>query len=491
MALDGWRSRSSGGASTRNLRSISMPASSELAAVGGRGAGALAGPCRDEAGEPRALDDRVEVAQPGRPEALLAPPGEQRAGEGVAGADRVGDLDARRRDRDRVGRRGHDGAVAAPGEDADRRAVGEQPARRLDRVPIGVQPGDVLLGDLQEVGALQDPGQAPAVGGRVGDDVGAAVRIDRDERAAGQAVEDGLVGARHRLEDEAERPEEQRPDALGERGEGGLGGQARGRRALRVEAVARDAAALAELGDRERRRVLGAHDGLEADTVVEQDPLEAVAEAVGGQPSEVRGRLVEPRDRAGGVERRAAGMGVELRALARDDVEQRLAADEDRAVAGAHRGPPLGTISPEPRAISVVGSRTVRDGPVSPSRRAKSRSAAVRPTAAASWATTVRPGSRASASGTSSKPTSATSWRRPRARSASTAPIVMRFWAAKSAVGGSSSASRSAVAACAAALSRSSVRTSAGSWATPAVVSASVYPRRRSLALWIARRSPR
>src|SRR3954447_24473831 len=103
MALAGWRSRSSGGASTRNLRSISMPASSELAAVRGRGAGALARLRRDAAREPGRLDDAVEVGEVIRGEAVLAPPGEQRTGEGVAGADRVGDLDARCRDRDRVG----------------------------------------------------------------------------------------------------------------------------------------------------------------------------------------------------------------------------------------------------------------------------------------------------------------------------------------------------------------------------------------------------
>src|SRR3954451_4649566 len=118
MALAGWRSRSSGGASTRNLRSISMPASSELAAVRGRGAGALARLRRDAARDPRALDDAVEVGEVIRGEAVLAPPGEQRTGEGIAAADRGGGLDGGSRDRARGGRRDHDGAVAAPGEDA-------------------------------------------------------------------------------------------------------------------------------------------------------------------------------------------------------------------------------------------------------------------------------------------------------------------------------------------------------------------------------------
>ena len=82
------------------------------------------------------------------------------------------------------------------------------------------------------------------------------------------------------------------------------------------------------------------------------------------------------------------------------------------------------------------------------------------------------PGSTRSPSTTSSNPTIATFHCSPSSRSARTAPIVIRFWPVKSAVGGSSRARISNVARRAAALSTSSVHSSSGACAMRAASSA-------------------
>ena len=84
-----------------------------------------------------------------------------------------------------------------------------------------------------------------------------------------------------------------------------------------------------------------------------------------------------------------------------------------------------------------VGTSRTSGGPASPPIRANSRSAAIRPMTATSWATTVTPGESRSASRKSSNPSNATACSRPSRRSARTAPMVTRFCAVNSAVGGS------------------------------------------------------
>ena len=99
---------------------------------------------------------------------------------------------------------------------------------------------------------------------------------------------------------------------------------------------------------------------------------------------------------------------------------------------GAHAA---GLISPDPRTISRVGTTTRRAGASAPSSRANSSSAAQRPSATGSCATTVSPGCSTSASVTSSNATRATVCCSPRSRSARRAPIVIRFCPVTSAVG--------------------------------------------------------
>ena len=114
-----------------------------------------------------------------------------------------------------------------------------------------------------------------------------------------------------------------------------------------VEAVAGDAVVV-DLGERQRRRVVGAHDAVERHAVVGEQRLEPLAEAVARKAAEVGDRLLEPADRARGVERPAARMAVQVvgRAL-EDEVVERLTADQDH-----------GASSPLPRSISVVGTTT-------------------------------------------------------------------------------------------------------------------------------------
>src|SRR6266542_1124884 len=124
--------------------------------------------------------------------------------------------------------------------------------------------------------------------------------------------------------------------------------------------------------------------------------------------------------------------------------------------------------SPEPRGTSRVGTTRWRGGLRSPSSRANSSSAAVRPRVAGSWAITETRGSSRSASRTSSKPTRATRCCSPSRCSARMAPMVIRFWPVNSAVGASVVDSSSSVARSAASMPWTSWPTTRGSSWMPA-----------------------
>ena len=98
----------------------------------------------------------------------------------------------------------------------------------------------------------------------------------------------------------------------------------------------------------------------------------------------------------------------------RAHVLRRLPRDRGPPPAPLRGGLTPGGISPEPRTTRVGSITTCRGRLVSPSMRAKSRSATVLPMRCASWRITVSGGSSRSAGWKSSNPTSATSRRRPR-----------------------------------------------------------------------------
>jgi hypothetical protein len=89
----------------------------------------------------------------------------------------------------------------------------------------------------------------------------------------------------------------QRGDVVGQRGQGRLRGQPGGGRRLRVEAIGGHAGVV-DAGQRERRRVVAAHDALEAHAVLDEHPLVRRPEPVGRQPAEERHRLAQAADRA-------------------------------------------------------------------------------------------------------------------------------------------------------------------------------------------------
>src|SRR5581483_12176417 len=107
-------------------------------------------------------------------------------------------------------------------------------------------------------------------------------------------------------------------------------------------------------------------------------------------------RNIEAAEGDCGVERSASGNHAE-RPVIVDEVDEGLAAGDDHRASGC-----LGGISPEPRAIRVTGMTWWTAEPVFPSSRRKSCSAAVRPIACGSCATTEIAGSSISASGMSS-----------------------------------------------------------------------------------------
>ncbi len=223
-----------------------------------------------------------------------------------------------------------DGGAARPAGEQDRlRPVAEELAPGLFGRQAGPQPGEVLLADLHDVGALQHAVQARTVGRLVVDRLRAAVGVQDDHRAAGEALDDRLERGRERLEHEPERADVQRRRVPRQRGERLLGAQAGGGGAAGVEAPARGALGV-EARERERRRIARAHDAAGVDAVLGEHPLVRRPEPVGRQPPEVRHRPPEPPERPRDVERPAAGVPVELAPGTRDEVVQRFAGDEDR-----------------------------------------------------------------------------------------------------------------------------------------------------------------
>ena len=140
---------------------------------------------------------------------------------------------------------------------------------------------------------------------------GRHVRIDHHERVSTKLLNHGLERAGHRLERQAQRADVQDPDGGRQRGERRLWREARGRRRALVEAVA-GAAGLVELGQCERRGLVGAHDRVEAHAVGGEQALEPRPEAIGRETAQIGDRLAEPADRAGGVEGGAARMAMEV-----------------------------------------------------------------------------------------------------------------------------------------------------------------------------------
>jgi hypothetical protein len=166
------------------------------------------------------------------------------------------------------------------------------------------------------------------VGGGIGDRGGTAVRVGHHERAAVELPGERLERVGHRLQREAERADVQERDVGGERGER-VGGREPGhRRPVDVEAIS-GAAAFVELDQRERRRVVGAHVGVEPHAVGGELAGEPGAEAVGRDPAQVRDRAIEPAERAGGVEGSAPEMRRERVAGCGHEVDQRLPGDDD------------------------------------------------------------------------------------------------------------------------------------------------------------------
>src|SRR6266704_3055612 len=125
--------------------------------------------------------------------------------------------------------------------------------------------------------------------------------------------------------------------------------------------------------------------------------------------------------------------------------------------------------------ILVLSGITTRQrgGLRSPSSRANSSAAAVRPRVAGSWAITETRGSSRSASRTSSKPTKATRCCSPSRCSARMAPMVIRFWPVNSAVGASLVDRSSSVARSAASMPWTSWPTTRGSSWMPEAASPS------------------
>src|SRR6266480_4434923 len=154
------------------------------------------------------------------------------------------------------------------------------------------------------------------------------------------------------------------------------------------------------MDDGERCRGIGpAHEG-HVDARLEQQTGEQAAVLVVRERPQKRHGDPEATERNRGVERSAAGDRAEY-AVFVDEVDEGLASDDDHGARSA------GGISPDPRAISLTGTTWCTDGDVSPSSRLNRRSAADRPSACGSCATTETAGSRTSASATSSKPISA------------------------------------------------------------------------------------
>ena len=153
--------------------------------------------------------------------------------------------------------------------------------------------------------------------------------------------------------------------------------QAGRRRARGVEGV-RGRAVVVQARQRQGRRVVRAQRRGQVDAVGEQHALVGHAEAIRRQATEVRDRLAQAADRARRVEGAAAGVALDAAVGVRDEVVERLAADEDRGAghAAARLGPQLAGAADDER---PGRARPPALGPSKPSSRANSSSAARRP----------------------------------------------------------------------------------------------------------------
>ena len=138
-----------------------------------------------------------------------------------------------------------------------------------------------------------------------------------------------------RLEHQAQSADVERGGKRRHRGACLLGQQSRDRCAVRVEAVA-GRPVVVELDERERRRVIGVHDPVEANIGLRQSGPERAAVRVSRDPPHEHRGEAEAANRACGVVRAAAEM-PRGRALALEhEVDQRLAGDHDEPIAWGH-----------------------------------------------------------------------------------------------------------------------------------------------------------
>src|SRR5216683_1795018 len=377
--------------------------------------------------------DRIVVVQPGQ----------ERGTERVAGPDRVDDHNFHRVNGYVEATVGGERSLRPERHHDQARSLAEDSVSRILVAHPRIEPGQVGIAGLDD-GALGDRlMQTVAVlafGGEPESDVG----VDHHNAPVVLATDQLDQSGGHRLEHEPQRPQMNSFDLGAQPFGNHVPGEVGCRRALDEKLIFGQSGAI-DLGNRNGRRFRAHARQFEAGPVGDQQVSQLAAEYVVRKAAEKGGRHAEPGERPGGVEGPSTGHAA-LRAVSVvDHVDQGLATDDDQ-----------GRISPEPRVIIRVRTTWCSDGDRSPSRRRKSTSAAVRPMAAGSWAMTVIPGSRRSASKMSSKPISATRWWSPSRRRARNAPIVIRFWPVKSAVGGWALLSNSVAAASAFSIPRKS-----------------------------------
>src|SRR6185437_666713 len=112
-----------------------------------------------------------------------------------------------------------------------------------------------------------------------------------------------------------------------------------------------------ELDERERRRVVGVHDPVEADIRLRQSGPERAAVRVARDPPHERGGEAETADGASGVVRAAAEMPRGLAVAFEHEVDQRLAGDHDEAIAWGHMSM-LRTAVAGPGTVWILSSGT-------------------------------------------------------------------------------------------------------------------------------------
>ena len=204
----------------------------------------------------------------------------------------------------------HDRAVAAARQQDDRRPPVEQRARGVDGGHARREPGEVVVGDLDDVREREHAPEPRPVRGRVGDrprggSSGRPSRSARRRPGRGERLERGG----HRLEHEPERADVQdtRRRRAARRARRPRSGPAPTVPSV-VEAVARGAprssssTSASVVGSSVRTMRVEAH------AVGGQQLGEPRPEAVGRDPAQVGDRALEPAERAGGVERPAAGV---------------------------------------------------------------------------------------------------------------------------------------------------------------------------------------